>query len=64
MKLTLPQIVMINHGSRINAQQGEERRNRKSSIQKKKDETDPIVKNGKRMSEMTSEEQASYWMGG
>lgn len=62
MKLTVPQIILMNHGAWCNSKKlgldkdGEDKPRRKVA----RDERDPVV-NGKRMSEMKTEEIYRYF---
>lgn len=72
MRLTLPQIFMLNHASQVNNKRMDERMERervkKDKAEKEKalrDERDPIIpKFGKRLSELNSEEIASQFSAG
>jgi hypothetical protein len=68
MQMTLPQIMILNHAAWVNSQRSDERYKRKrereekiAAEQKKRDEEDPVVWNGKRLSEMNSDEWAQYY---
>lgn len=67
IKLTLPQIIMLNHGAFVNQKRGEERyekTKKKEDKKKKAEEDDPIVYGNKRLSELTSDEYMAYFAGG
>lgn len=57
MRMTLPQIVMLNHAATVNAKRVEIRVKAKSN----KDKQDPVVHNNKRLSELDSNDMASYY---
>lgn len=59
-KLTIPQIIMMNHAAHINNLRSDERVAAKE-VSKGDDENDPIVWQGKRASELTPEEQMIYF---
>jgi hypothetical protein len=59
MRLTWPQIVMLNHASAVNYKRMEERR-KSSADKEKQNEEDPIVMNGKRVSELNTDEMMAY----
>jgi hypothetical protein len=69
MRLTLPQIFMLNHAAHVNSKRMDERierdkvkREATEKANKARDERDPIIPTlGKRMSECTSEEIASQF---
>lgn len=68
MRLTVPQIHMVVHASWVNSQRAKEQSEFKGAKRKEEaarleelDRTDPIVMNGKRLSELTSEEQIAYF---
>ena len=67
MRLTLPQIFMLNHAASVNAARAEERAEWKTKQKERKAkrlENDPIVDGtGKRLSECTSEEIAGQFRG-
>jgi hypothetical protein len=72
MRLTLPQIFMLNHAAHVNSQRMDERMEQ-DKIRKEKEEAakvlrdqrDPIIPAlGKRMSECNSEEIASQFANG
>lgn len=72
MRLTLPQIYMLNHAATVNSQRGDERaewkrkaKERKDAKAKRRDIDDPVVPGtgGKRVSECTSEEIAAQFRG-
>jgi hypothetical protein len=66
MRLTIPQIIMLNHGAHINWLRSEER-SKQRSADKQKAEDNPIVFNGKTVDQLTGPEFAAYWntgMGG
>lgn len=65
LKLTMPQIVMLNHAAWVNAEKAglhkhDDRQGRpsKSAL---RDEEDPVITSGKRMSELTSDEIFGYF---
>lgn len=70
MKLTLPQIFMLNHASAVNSKRMDERierdkvkKQKVAKAAKLRDERDPIIPSlGKRMSECNSEEIASQFL--
>ena len=72
MRLTLPQIFLLNHAAHVNSKRMDERieRDRKAKekaekAQARRDEQDPIIPGlGKRMSECTSDEIASQFAAG
>lgn len=58
----MPQIIMLNHASWYNAKRLESKTKRESSSSSKKAEEDePVVWNGKRLSEMNSDELSQYY---
>jgi hypothetical protein len=52
----MPQIVMLNHASSVNYKRSELRRKTTSD----KEESDPVVMNGKRVSELNTDEMDAY----
>jgi hypothetical protein len=68
MRLTLPQIFMLNHAATVNAARAEERAEWKSKQKERKaksEENDPVMPGtgGKRLSKCTSEEIAGQFRG-
>jgi hypothetical protein len=71
-RLTLPQIIMLNHAAKVNHDRMMERmdqdkavKDKKDEEQRKKDKLDPVIPTlGKRMSECNSEEIASQFAPG
>jgi hypothetical protein len=72
MKLTLPQIYLLNHAASVNSRRSDERaewkkgkKDRAEKAKKLREVNDPIVEGtgGKRLSECTSEEIASQFRG-
>jgi len=61
MSKSVPQIIMLNHAASVNADRAKQRSERRSRKEKEQDATDPVVMNNKRLSELTSEEMASYY---
>ena len=64
MRLTIPQMIMLGHAAAVNSLRTDKRMEAKSKadeIKRKKDETDPIVMNGKRLSQLTPEEEVAYY---
>jgi len=64
MRMTLPQIIMLNHAASVNSARMRNRMDAKTATkatQKVEDEKDPVVYNGKRLSELSSEEFATYF---
>ena len=72
MRLTMPQIFMLNHAATVNSKRMDERIERKKAAEEKakkgkalRDERDPVIPSlGKRLSECTSEEIASQFAPG
>lgn len=72
MRLTLPQVFMLNHAATVNSKRMDERiewdkmeKEKADKAAKLRDERDPIIPSlGKRMSECTSEEIASQFASG
>lgn len=72
MRLTLPQIFMLNHAAFVNGKRMDERmendkvrKDKAEKVKAARDERDPIIPAlGKRMSECTSEEIASQFSSG
>lgn len=58
--MTLPQILLLNHASSCNHKKMEARVAGKESADKVKEDTDPVVWRGKRLSQMTSDETMLY----
>lgn len=57
---------MLNHASTVNSKRLDERSKKRAERDKKQQEQDaidPVVMNGKRISELSSEEQMKYYMG-
>lgn len=68
MRLTLPQIFLLNHAATVNGQRSEERAEWKKAQKERVDKrklNDPVVPGtgGKRLSECTSEEIESQFRG-
>jgi hypothetical protein len=68
MKLTMPQILMMNHGAWVNGKRFDARCERNKTraeetrkAKEKQDEDDPIVLRGKRLSELNSDEMMEYY---
>lgn len=57
MRLTMPQIIMLNHAAWVNS----ERMKSRIHSKKNEDDDDQIVYKGKRLSELNSEEMAAYY---
>jgi hypothetical protein len=67
MKLTLPQILLFNHAASVNGRRmdnKQEARKKQDETSKSRNEKDPIVYNGKRLSQLTDDEQEAYYGGG
>ena len=63
MNVTLPQLLLLNHASRVNYERSEERRKAKAEKEDRKkavEEADPVAADGKRLSELTAEQFAAY----
>lgn len=60
MRMTMPQIIMLNHASSINYKRSEARSKAKANNDKPEDESKQIVYKGKKIEELTSEEMVSY----
>lgn len=71
-RLTLPQVLMLNHAAKVNGLRMDEQierkkvdREKEEAEQKKRDERDPIIPHlGKRISECTSDEIAGQFAPG
>lgn len=66
MKMTMPQLIMLNHAAWVNYKRMESRSEAKTTENKRqaeRDEKDPIVFKGKRMSEMDSLDMQQYYGG-
>jgi hypothetical protein len=65
MRLTLPQIFMLNHGATVNHARGEERAAWLKNRKEHRDKHDPIVEGtgGKRLSQCNSAEIAAQFRG-
>lgn len=59
-KLTLPQIVMLNHAADVNHKRAEERIKAKEQA-KKQGVENPVVFGGKRVDELGTEDFIRYW---
>jgi hypothetical protein len=64
MRMTMPQILMLNHAAWVNSERCKKRVDHMSKKQKKQDDEDPTVWRGKRLSEMNSDELGKYYTGG
>lgn len=62
MRMTMPQIIMLNHASSVNYKRMENRSKIKTNKQTTRDINDPIVKDGKRISELSEREKDDYYM--
>lgn len=51
---------MLNHASRVNGERMEKQMKKEQATDKQQDERDPVVMNGKRLSELTEEEMIRY----
>ena len=58
----MPQIIMLNHASWVNGERMKKSSDKKSA-QSADDGEDPVVWNGKRLSEMNSDEWMLYYGG-
>ena len=68
MSLTLPQLLILNHAAYVNSERRKEKtdwdaeqKKKADEAQEKLDATDPVVFNGKRLSELTDRESAQYY---
>jgi hypothetical protein len=59
MKLTLPQVIMLNHAADVNKKRADERQEVKRN-QDQKEEEDPVVFLGKKASELSQDEFSLY----
>ena len=57
MRLTLPQIIMLNHAAWVNQKRSEEKANQKRT---EPEVIEPVYK-GKKITEMDSDEFGRYW---
>jgi hypothetical protein len=67
MSLTMPQIIMLGHASKVNHLRLQEKIERDRVVaeqEREKDRKDPRMGSGKRMSEMTMDELLPVMMGG
>ena len=55
--MTMPQIIMLNHAAWINGKRSDSR----TKTEEVEDKDDPVVFKGKRLSQLTSAEQAQYY---
>ena len=60
MRLTIPQIIMLNHGAHVNQLRSDARIEARRK-QQDKEEENPVVWNGKRANELNSQELMAYW---
>jgi len=61
MSRTLPQIILLNHAASVNCERSKRRSERAGKKKQEQKQTDPVVFNGKRLSELTSDEMAAYY---
>lgn len=61
MSVTMPQLIMLNHAASTNYKNSEIRAKHNAARDKERDEKDPVVYNGKRLSELTSDEENRYY---
>jgi len=61
MSRTFPQIIMLNHAASTNYKNSELRAKNNAARDKLRDETDPVVYNGKRLSELSGDEAMRYY---
>jgi hypothetical protein len=64
MTLSMPQIHMLSHAAHVNYERSQMKFKLEREYQKARDERDPIVWNGKRFSEMTTDEIFAYMQDG
>lgn len=60
MRLTTPQIILLNHAASINYKRMEARRKHEGDKKQETDDNDPVVMNGKRLSELNTDEMMAY----
>lgn len=60
MRLTIPQIIMLNHGAHINQLRSDARIEERRKQQDKEEQNPPVFM-GKRADELNSEEMAAYF---
>lgn len=58
-RLTLPQIIMLNHAAQVNQARGEERYEAKKAAEEK----NPVLENGKRTSAMSEDDWWEHYTG-
>lgn len=57
----MPQILILNHAAWVNSERMKSKLNKPKDIAITVDTKDPIVMNGKRMSQLNSEELSAYY---
>ena len=60
MRLTMPQSIMLNHAAWVNYERMDKRVKAKGDATRHANE-DPIVMNGKRLAELSSDEMQTYY---